>query len=75
VHFPYLVVSCFSLGYCRAVCFVALLIILIENILGGFKFFVVDGWFLLGIVLIFFGTFSSSLVSATSSYADDVAHT
>ncbi len=42
---------------------------------GWFKFLVVDGWFLLGIVLIVFGTFSSSLVSATSSYADDVAHT
>jgi hypothetical protein len=42
---------------------------------GWFKFFVVDGWFLLGTVLIFLGTFSFSLVSATSSYADDVAHT
>ena len=40
---------------------------------GWFKFLVVDGWFLLGIVLIFFGAFS--LVSAISSYADDVAHT
>ena len=42
---------------------------------GCFKFLVVDGWFLLGIVLISFGTFSSSLGSATSSYADDIAHT
>jgi hypothetical protein len=41
---------------------------------GWFKFFVVDGWFLLGTELIFLGTFFS-LVSATSSYADDVAHT
>ena len=27
MHFPYLLVSCFSLAYCRAVCFSALVII------------------------------------------------
>jgi hypothetical protein len=35
VHFPYLLVSRFSLAYCRAVCFFALVKILVENILGG----------------------------------------
>ncbi len=34
-----------------------------------------DGWFFLGIVLTFPGTFSFSSVSATSSFADDIAHT
>jgi hypothetical protein len=42
---------------------------------GWFQFLVMDEWFLFDIVLIFLGTFSFSLVSATSSYADDVAHT
>jgi hypothetical protein len=42
---------------------------------GWFQFLVMNGWFLLGTVLIFLGTFSFSLVSATSSYADDIAHT
>ncbi len=44
--------------------------------LGWFQFLIVDGWFLLGIVLIFlalcFSVFFS--VSATSSYADDIAY-
>jgi hypothetical protein len=42
---------------------------------GRFQFLVMDEWFLFGIVLVFLGTFSFSLVSATSSYADDIAHT
>jgi hypothetical protein len=41
---------------------------------GWFQFLIIDGWFLLGIV--FLGTMFScfSLVSATSSYADDIAY-
>jgi hypothetical protein len=42
---------------------------LVESILG------IDKWFFLGIVLIYFGAFSVSLVSATLSNADDIAHT
>ncbi len=42
---------------------------------GWFQFLVMNGWFLRGTVLIFLGTFSFSMVSATSSYADDIAHT
>jgi len=43
---------------------------------GWFQFLIMDGWFLLGVVLIFLALcfFCSSLVSATSSYADDIAH-
>jgi hypothetical protein len=42
---------------------------------GWFKFFVVDGWFFLGTELIFLALcFLFSLVSATSSYADDIAY-
>ncbi len=45
-----------------------------ENILGGFLFWLwMGGFFFLGTVLIL--TFLSALVSATSSYVDDVAHT
>jgi hypothetical protein len=62
-------VFCYSLAYCRAVCFSALVKVLVESILG------IDKWFFLGIVLIYFGAFSVSLVSATSSNADDIAHT
>jgi hypothetical protein len=63
----YLLVSRFSLGYCRAVCFVALLMILVENILGGLSFgcgWVVSFWHCIN----FLRHFPSSLVSATSSY-------
>ena len=73
-HFPYQLVSCFSLGYCRAVCLVALVIILQRIfwevlVLGC-------GWVVLFLVLFnSFGIFFSCLVSATSSYVDDVAHT
>jgi hypothetical protein len=49
---------------------------LIFSLSGWFQILIMDGWFLLGIVLIFlalcFPVFS--LVSATSSYADDIAH-
>ncbi len=45
---------------------------------GWFQFLIMDGWFLLGIVSIFlalrFFLCCYSLVSATSSYADDIAH-
>ena len=44
-----------------------------ENILGGFLSWLWMGGFFLGTVLIL--TFLSSLVSATSSFVDDVAHT
>ncbi len=64
----YLLVSCFSLGYCRAVFFVCTVNKFGRGYSEWFLFLVVDGWFLLGIVLIFSGTFSSSSVSATSSY-------
>jgi hypothetical protein len=44
VHFPYLLVSRFSLAYCRAVCFFALGKILVEYILGGlFCLLVISG--------------------------------
>jgi hypothetical protein len=46
-----------------------------ENILGGFSSWLWMGGSFLGTVLIPFGIFFSSLVSATSSYVDDVAHT
>jgi hypothetical protein len=43
--------------------------------LDGFQLLIMDGWFLLGIVLIFLALcFLFSLVSATSSYADDIAY-
>jgi hypothetical protein len=42
--------------------------------LGGFSSWLWMGGFFFGIVLIFL-TSSFSLVSATSSYADDIAHT
>ncbi len=43
---------------------------------GWFQFLIMDGWFLLGIVLIFWALcfLVFSLVSATSSYVDDIAH-
>jgi len=42
---------------------------------GWFQLLIMDGWFLLGIVLIFLALcFLFSLVSATSSYADDIAY-
>ena len=41
---------------------------------GWFKFLVVDGWFLLGIVLIYFGTFLP-LWLALLHHIDDIAHT
>jgi len=72
LHFSYLLVYRFSLACCRAVCFVALVIILVENILAAL-FSGYGGVVFLDIVLIFLH-FSSSLVSATS-YADDIAHT
>ena len=42
---------------------------------GWFQLLIMNGWFLLGIVLIFLALFifPFSLVSATSSYADDIA--
>ena len=44
MHFPYLRVSRFSLAYCRAVCFFALVKILVENILCGlFCWLVITG--------------------------------
>ena len=73
-HFPYQLVSCFSLGCCRAVCLVALVIILQrifwEVLVLGCGW-VVFSWYCINS----FGIFFSSLVSATSSYVDDVAHT
>ena len=44
MHFSYLLVSRFSLACCRAVCFFALVKILVENILGGlFCLLVISG--------------------------------
>ena len=72
-HFPYQLVSCFSLGYCRAVCLVALVIILQrifwEVLVLGCGW-VVFSWYCINSSWYFF-----SLVSATSSSVDDVAHT
>jgi len=45
----YLLVSCFSLGCCRAVCFVALLINLAEDILGGLSSWLWMGGFFLAL--------------------------
>ncbi len=55
--------------------FLALVKSLVANILGGFSSSFRMGGFFLGIVLIYFGSLSLSLVSATSSYVDDIAHT
>jgi hypothetical protein len=72
LHSPYLLVYRFSLACCGAVCFFALVEILVEDImvilfLGCGR--VVSFWHCIN----FLWNFSS--VSATSSYADDVAHT
>jgi hypothetical protein len=56
LHFPYLQVYRFSLACCGAVCFLALVEILVEDSMVIY-FLVVGGWFLFGIVLIFFGMF------------------
>jgi hypothetical protein len=43
--------------------------------LGGFSSWLWMGGFFFLVSYYFSGTFSFSLVSATSSYADDIAHT
>jgi hypothetical protein len=55
--------------------FFPLVKILVENTLGDFSSLLWMGGFFLGIVFIYFPTLSFSLISATSSYADDIAHT
>ncbi len=64
----------FSLACCRAVCFPALVKILVENTLGDFSSLLWMGGFFL-VSYYFLDTFSFSLVSAISLYADDIAHT